>query len=97
MIMCASFDGARIWATRTMNQESADRTETCKFHGFLLTTGLTSELDLRRDGNKCVLVAIVGISSPAGSTFDVEVKITGETTVKEGSAARVTASITNIT
>jgi hypothetical protein len=82
MIMCVSFDGARISGTRTMNQESADGAETCKLLGFLLTTGLTSELDLRRDGNKWVLVAIVGISSPAGSTYDVQVKITEETTVK---------------
>jgi hypothetical protein len=34
-----------------------------------------------------VLVAIVGISSPVASTYVVEVKITDETTVKEGLAA----------
>jgi hypothetical protein len=43
-----------------------------------------------------MLVAIVGINSPAGSTYDVEVKITVETTVKEGSVAIFPASITNI-
>jgi hypothetical protein len=43
-----------------------------------------------------VLVAILSINSPTGSTFDVDVKIAKETTVEEGSVAILAANITKI-
>jgi hypothetical protein len=39
------------------------------------TTDFTSEADLMKDGKEFMLVTVIGITSPNGSTFDVNVRI----------------------
>jgi len=77
-----------------MNQDSANAALVCDFLAFL-STGFASELDLLPRGKQCVLMAVVSTNSPTRNTFDVDVKIAGETTV-EGSRAILAAHITII-
>jgi hypothetical protein len=61
----------------------------------ILTTDFAGEVDLLNDGNEFVLVTVVSICSPNGSTFDVKVEITTIAVVEEASFAILMADITN--
>ena len=77
-----------------MNQDSADAALVGDTLAFL-STGMASELDLLPHGKECVFVAVLRTNSPARNTFDVDIKIAGETTV-EGHTAIFAANITTI-
>jgi hypothetical protein len=78
-----------------MNQDSADAAQVSDTLAFL-STGMASELHLLPHGKECVLVAILSTNSPARNTFDVDVKIAGETTIEGGVTAIFAANITII-
>jgi hypothetical protein len=79
-----------------MNQDSTFATHVAAIHGFLATR-FASELYPLPQGDKCVFEAIVGVGSPARSTYDVEVERTEAATVKEGPAAIFVANRTIVT
>jgi hypothetical protein len=60
------------------------------------TTDFTSEADLMKDGKEFMLVTVIGITSPNGSTFDVNVKFATIAMVEEASFATLKACIANI-
>jgi hypothetical protein len=93
VIMCSSFDGVRKLSTLTMNQESADATETGNVLAFL-TTGLTSELDLRRMGTNVCWWQSSALILQREAHLMSRSKLHKGTTVKEGSAAIFATSIT---
>jgi hypothetical protein len=95
VIMCRSFDCVLKWSTLPMNKDSANAALVCDTLAFL-STGFASELDLLPRGKECVLMAVVSTNSPTRNTFDIDVKIAGETTVEEGSRAILAAHITTI-
>jgi hypothetical protein len=64
-----------------MNQDSAVTTLVGNIIAFL-STGCASELNLMQHGKEWVLEAVLGTNPPTRNTFDVDVKIAGETTVK---------------
>jgi hypothetical protein len=61
----------------------------------VLTTEFTSEVDLLKDGNEFVLVAVFNITLPNERIFDVKVEIATFAMLEEASFAILTAGITN--
>jgi len=64
-----------------MNQDSAVVALVGNIIAFL-STGFASELHLLPHAKEWVLVAVLSANSPTRFTFDVDVKIAGETTVE---------------
>jgi hypothetical protein len=91
--MCISVDGGGKSITLTMNQDSTFATYAAVILGFLATR-FASQLYPLPQGEKFVFEAIVGVGSPAQSTYDVQVERTEAATVKEGAVAIFAANRT---
>jgi hypothetical protein len=76
-----------------VNEESTDGTKRGEVRAFL-TTGFTSEVNLLKERDECMLAIVSIINLRAGSTCDVNYKIALLAMVKEASTANFTTSIT---
>jgi hypothetical protein len=93
MIVFWNYHSAWKFSTSGVNQESTYVTWGGEVHAFP-TTGFTSEVDLLKDGDECVLAVINILNLRAGSTYDVNYKIALLALVKEAVIVPFTASIT---
>jgi hypothetical protein len=94
MRICHNSYARWLLSTFIVSQELANVTYLGKAVA-ILTTDFTGEVDLLIDGNEYVLVIVISICSPNGSTFDVKVEIATIAVVEEASFAILTAEITN--
>jgi hypothetical protein len=95
MTICHNSFGRWHQCTNNVSQELTNAT----YLGSAVvihTTKFTSEVDLLKDGSKFMLVTVVRITSPNGSTFNVNVEIATFAMVEEASFAIPTAGITNV-